>query len=275
MPAIERFGYNAPGTEPLEDSLRSAAQARLHWVDFNADRSPNGLSDWDETRIRELRGLAERHDIKYGIHTLSATNNAEIAPFVTGAVDEYLRANVDLAARTGCGWVIVHGGFHFGDVQRRREAAVARLQRLVEYAARKRVPIWLENHNVEPAEAEIHYIPDNVEELRWFLDAPGLSETAAGDNPWLKWSFNAGHAELVPDRVPGFVEAFGVSRIAQVRLMDNPGTYEKHLMPGDGVLDFPAIFRTIEGAGYTGPYCLDFPGSNQDRIRIRDEWAAL
>lgn len=271
MPAIERFGYNAPGTRRLEESVQWAADARLYWIDFNADVGPNGLTTWDDARIKALRDLTGRHGIKYGIHTLSAMNNAEIGPFASEAMDEYLRANVDLAARAGCGWVIVHGGFHFGDVERRREAAVARLQRLAEYAERKGVPIWLENHNVEPVEAEIHYIPDNVEELRWFLEAPGLS----GDNPYLRWTFNAGHAELVPDRVGGFLAAFGVSRMAQVRLMDNPGTYEKHLMPGDGVLNFPDIFRQIEGAGYTGPYCLDFPGSDADRIRIRDEWLAL
>lgn len=270
MPAIERFGYNAPAGKSLEDAIRWAAEARLYWIDFNADRAPNGLSDWDDARIRAVRDLSERHGIKYGIHTLSATNNAEIGPFVSEAVDEYLRANVDLAAQMGCEWVIVHGGYHFGDVERRRDAAVARLQRLVEYAAQKQMPLWLENHNWEPDEAEIHYIPDNVEELRWFLDAPGLK-----DSPWLKWTFNAGHAELVSDKVGGFLNAFGVDRIAQVRLMDNPGTYEKHLLPGEGVLDFPNIFRQIESAGYTGPYCLDFPGTDADRIRIRDEWVKL
>ncbi len=109
-----------------------------------------------------------------------------------------------------------------------------------------------------------------MEELHWFLDAPGLK-----DSPWLKWTFNAGHAELVSDKVGGFLNAFGVDRIAQVRLMDNPGTYEKHLLPGEGVLDFPSIFRNIEGACYTCPYCLYFPGTDADRIRIRDEWVKL
>jgi sugar phosphate isomerase/epimerase len=270
MPAIERFGYNAPGGRPLEDVLRYAVEQRLYWIDFNADRAPNGLDDWDEARVQRLRALCEQHGIRIGIHTSSATNNAEIAPFVGEAVDAYLRANVDLAQRLGCEWVIVHGGFHFGDVARRRDAAVARLQRLAAYAAEKRVPLWLENHNWEPDEAEIHYIPDNVEELRWYFEAPGLAE-----NPWLRWTFNAGHAELVPDKVGGFLEAFGVARMAQVRLMDNPGSYEKHLKPGEGVLDFPAIFRQIEGAGYTGPYCLDFPASDEERIRIRDEWLTL
>ena len=137
-----------------------------------------------------------RGRLHIGIHTSSAVNNAEIAPFVGEAVDTYLRQNVELAARLGCEWVIVHGGFHFGDVPRRREAAVARIQRLHEVAAEKKVPLWFENHNKEPERAEIHYLPHNAEELRWFLDLRSRS-------PWFRWSFNAAHAHLVPEGIPG------------------------------------------------------------------------
>src|SRR5207249_3108473 len=161
------------------------------------------------------------------IHTSSAVNNAEVAPYVSEAVDEYLRQNVRLAERLGCAGVIVHGGYHFTDVERRRQAAIEHLQRLTDHAAREQMPLWLENHNTEPEHAERHYIPGNVEELRWFLAAPGLAES-----PWLKWTFNVGHAELVPDKTQGFLDAFGIDRIVQVRLTDNPGTYEKHVVPG-------------------------------------------
>ena len=116
-----------------------------------------------------------------GIHTSSAVNNAEIAPFVGEAVDTYLRQNVELA-RLGCEWVIVHGGFHFGDVPRRREAAVARIQRLHEVAAEKKVPLWFENHNKEPERAEIHYLPHNAEELRcsWTSRSRSIPSGSAG-----------------------------------------------------------------------------------------------
>jgi|SRR5436190_3573231 len=266
MPSIERFGFNASRTRALEDTLRWAAAHQFFGVDFNADAPPNGLEDFDEARAGEVRDLCQRHGIRLAIHTSSAVNNAEVAPFVSEAVDEYLRANVRLAKRLGCAGVIVHGGYHFTDVARRHEAAVERLQRLAGFAAVAEMPLWLENHNTEPEHAEIHYIPDNVEELHWFLDAPGLAES-----PWLVWTFNVGHAELVPDKTQGFLDAFGIERMVQVRLTDNPGTYEKHVVPGEGVIDFPDVFRRLDVAGYTGPFCLDF-GADEDKVRIRDEW---
>jgi sugar phosphate isomerase/epimerase len=267
MLAAERFGFNAPRTRTLEDTLRWAGENRFYYVDFNADADPN--RHFDESRIRQVRDLCQRHGIRVGIHTSSATNNAEVAPYVADAVDEYLRENVRLAQRLGCEWVIVHGGYHFGDVAKRREAAVARLQRLNDIAAEAQVPLWFENHNTEPEHAEIHYIPDNVEELRWFLDAPGLR-----DSPWFRWSFNAAHAHLVPDGITGFLEAFGTARMAQVRLTDNTGEYEVHLVPGQGNIDFPGLFRRLDEAGYGGPFSLDF-GGDADKARIRDEWLRL
>jgi sugar phosphate isomerase/epimerase len=269
VPALERFGFNAPRTRTLEDTLQWAAEQRFHSVDFNADHAPNGLDSFDDARVSAVRGLCERHGIRAGIHTSSAVNNAEIAPFVSEALDEYLRANVRLAKRLGCEWVIVHGGYHFTDVVRRRDAAVARLQRLHEYAAGQQVPLWFENHNTEPERAEIHYMPDNVEELRWFLEAPGLL-----DSPWFRWSFNAAHAHLVPDGIAGFLQAFGVDHTAQVRLTDNTGEYEVHLVPGQGTIDFPDLFRRLDSAGYTGPFSLDF-GGDEDKVRIRDQWLGL
>ena len=40
------------------------------------------------------------------------------------AASEYLAANL-LAERLGCGWIIGHGGYHFGDLELRRAAATS------------------------------------------------------------------------------------------------------------------------------------------------------
>ena len=270
--ARERFGYNAPATKTVEDSIRWAHEHGFTRLDFNADDGPNALSSFDSAREERVKGLCRETGIRISIHTRSAVNNAELSPYVSEAVDEYNCANIVLARRLGCEAVIVHGGYHFGDVARRKEAAVARIERLVEMAAQERVPLWLENHNAEPERAEIHYMPFTVEELRWFLEAPGLAGGAGKE--WLKWSFNAGHANLVPEKIPGFLDAFGVDRIAQVRITDNYGTYEVHLVPGEGNIDFVDLFRRLDELGYQGPFSLDF-GREEDKVRVRDQWLAL
>ena len=261
-----RFGVNAPADQPIEDTIRWAANNDFGYIDFQADLPPNALASFDTARVESVRSLCEQHGIQIGLHPSSAINNAEDVPPVSQAVDEYLFANLDLAARLGCGWMVGHGGYHFGDLDRRRPAAIDRIRRLVDRAEQQHVLIYLENHNKEPDRSEIHYLPHNVEETRWFFDAIQSSH--------LKWAFNAAHGNLVPEGWAGFLDAFGAGNIGQVRLNDNTGDYEIHLVPGEGTFDFEALFARLKEEGYTGPFSFAF-GTPEDKIRVRDRFRRL
>ena len=261
-----RFGFEAPKNRPIEESIRWAAKNGFGYIDFQADHMPNNLASFDEARIRQVRSLCERHGVQLGIHPSSAVNNAEYVPIMAEAVDTYLLANLSLAARLGCGWLIGHGGYHFGDLNRRREMAVERIKRLLERAEQAGVVIFFENHNKEPDLAEIHYLPHNVAETRWFLDEI--------KSPYLKWAFNVAHGHLVPEGWLGFLDAFGTDNIGQVRLNDNNGEYEVHLVPGEGTIDFPSLFSELGRRGYAGWFSLGF-GNDADKIRVRDWFETL
>lgn len=257
------------GSGPLEDVVRWAVDHDFRRVDFNADKPENYPATFTPERVRRVRDLAERHGVELGIHTLSAVNMAEITPVMHAAADAYLRQNFDLARTLGCGYVICHGGFHFGsDRETRLDAAIDRMRRAAEWADERGVDVYFENHNKEPDEAEIHYMPRDVAETRRFFDAI--------PSPRFKWAFNVGHAHLVPDGFDGFLDAFGVSNVGQVRLNDTHGRYEEHLLPGQGIVDFKRVFRRLAEAGYSGPFTLDF-GTAEERAHWRDvfaEWLA-
>ena len=271
MSLHDRIGFDAGATR-LEDALQWAAAHGLHYVDFNADTGPNRLIGWSEERVKSVRQTSEGHDIHLGLHTTSGVNVAELAPFVSEAVDQYLRANIDFAGRLGCEWVIVHGGFHFGSMlEARKSASLERLKLTVDYAevvgararsAGGRSPrLLLENLNFEPNDAEVHYLAHNVEECRFYFDA--ISSEYFG------WAFTANHAHLVPEDIDGFLDAFGITRIGEVRLADNLGVKEVHLKPGDGNIDFAALFNRLESSGYQKHYTMAF-GSLEDKLQARE-----
>jgi sugar phosphate isomerase/epimerase len=261
MSLRDRIGYDAGGTR-LEEALAWAAANSLHYVDFNADRAANHLQSWRDERVRAVRETCARHDIHLGLHTASAVNVAEYSPFVSEAVDAYLRANIDVAMRLGCEWLVVHGGYHFsGDVEARKTASLERLRRAVEYAETAGARLLLENLNFEPDDAEIHYLAHTVEECRYYFDVIA--------SPHLGWAFTVNHAHLVPEGIDGFIDAFGVSRLGEVRLADNLGDKEMHLNPGEGNIDFASLFRRLETAGYTGHYMMAF-GDQADKLAARE-----
>ena len=244
MSLRDRIGFDSGATN-LEDSLETAKAHGFHYLDFNADTGPNRLGNWSDERANTIRVACHQNGIRLSLHTASAVNIAEISPFVSEAVDQYLRGYIDLASLLDCNGVVVHGGYHFSSqLEERKLASLERLQRGVAYAEKQGVKLFLENLNFEPDDAEIHYVAHTVEESRHYFDA--IPSDSFG------WAFTVNHANLVPDGIGGFLDTFGIGRIGEVRMADNLGDKEVHLNPGEGNIDFQAVFHRLESSGSQG-----------------------
>jgi sugar phosphate isomerase/epimerase len=263
----ERIGIDFGGKMRIEDALEWAVANAVFYADVCVDNAPNAIETFDEARIKAVRAAQDRHGIRLGLHTLSAVNVAETSPFVRDAVEGYLRAYIDLARRLHAGWIVVHAGYHFtSDYARRRQAALERLRRAADYAGEAGVRLLLENMNREPADAEVRYLGYDIGECRYYFDAI--------DSPHLGWAYTVNHAHMLPEGIAGFTRAFDVGRCGEVRLADNRGDKEEHLRPGEGTIDFKAMFDALEGAGYRGHYMLAF-GSIEDMKAGRDYLVAV
>jgi sugar phosphate isomerase/epimerase len=232
------------------------------------DTGANALGTIDGRRGAALRASCERSGVRLGLHTSSAVNVAEYAPFVGDAVEQYLRAYVDAARLLGAQWIVMHAGFHFtSDRQERIAAGRERLQRIVGYAEERGALVLLENLNKEPEAAEVHYLAHTIEEWRLYFDAI--------QSPAFRLSFTVNHAHLVPEGIAGFVDALDFAHVEEVRLADcfRNGN-EVHLRPGAGNLDFADMFRRVEGAGFRGHYMNAF-GSLDAMLKGRDDLVHL
>jgi sugar phosphate isomerase/epimerase len=268
MNLFERIGIDVGRKLVLEDAVEWAAEHRVRFIDIQLDTGDNALTTVSGIRGSRVRALCEKHGVTLGLHTASAVNVAEYAPYVGDAVEAYLKAYVDAAVRLGAKWIVMHAGFHFtSDKTQRMQAGRDRLRRVIAHAENKGALILLENLNKEPDDAEVHYLAHTVEEWRYYFDAI--------DSPSFKLSFTANHAHLVPEGIPGFVAAIDLGRVEEVRLADCfRNGYEAHLKPGAGDLDFGAMFRRLEGGGFKGHYTNAF-GSLDDMLAARSYLVAM
>ena len=259
----DRIGVDIGRKLPLEEAVEWAARHQVRFIDLQLDTGANALGTIDDKRAAAVRAACERYGIRLGLHTASAVNVAEYAPYVGDAVERYLDAYVDAAVRLGAGWIVMHAGFHFtSDRDQRMRAGRERLRRVVDYAERKRALILLENLNKEPEQAEVHYLAHTVEEWRFYFEAIR--------SPAFRLSFTANHAHLVPEGIAGFIGALDMGRVEEVRLADCfRNGYEVHLPPGKGDIDFADMFRRIESSGFRGHYMNAF-GSLDDMLEGRD-----
>jgi sugar phosphate isomerase/epimerase len=263
---LDRIGVDINQKLALEPAVEWAVQHKVPYIDLCLDQTPELLQK-DSPRMKRARAQLDKAAIRLGLHTLSAVNIAETSPFVTKAADEYLAAYIDAAGRLGAGWIVVHGGYHFtSDKKARMEAAVSRIGRAAKLAEKKKAKILLENLNPEPERAEVQYLCADLEECRYYFDRL--------DSPALGWSFTVNHAHIQPNRIDAFMKGLDMKRCGEVRLADCRGTHEEHLRPGEGTIDFPAMFAAIEKSGYRGHYMQAF-GSLDDMLKGRQTLAAL
>ena len=262
----DRIGIDINQKLALEPAVEWAVKHKVPCIDLCLDQTPE-LLERGSRRLAAARKKLEGAGIRLGLHTLSAVNIAETSPFVGAATDAYLASYLDAAKKLGAGWIVVHGGYHFGSDKRpRMEAAVARIARAAKAAEKKKVKLLLENLNPEPEQAEVHYLAHDLEECRYYFERL--------DSPALGWSFTVNHAHIRPNRIDAFMAGLDMRRCGEVRLADCRGTHEEHLRPGEGTIDFPAMFAAIEASGYRGHYMQAF-GSLDDMLIGRAMLAAL
>jgi sugar phosphate isomerase/epimerase len=258
----EQIGIDFGRKLRAEDAIAFAARHGVRYADIQIDIAPNALESFDEHRCAGLRAACEKDGIHLGLHSMSAVNVAEISPFIREAVDLYLRAYIDIGKRLGVEWIDVHAGYYFGrDYDLRRTASLERLRRAADYAESQSVLLLLENLNREPDRAEVHYLCSPLEEVRWYFEQI--------DSPNLRWTFTVNHAQLEPEGIDGFIDAMTLERCDEIRLADNTGEYEIHLKPGEGIIDFGALFRRLDGMGFAGHYMCAF-GSPEDMLEGRE-----
>lgn len=266
QPLRDRIGIDVGNKLPAEQAIAWAAANQVRYFDVQCDLPPNAMERFDTAACTAIREACARNGLHLGLHTLSAVNVAEIAPFLREAADQYLRAYIDLARSMAAEWVVVHGGYHFtADKGLRRAASIDRLKRAVAYAEEQGVLLLLENLNGEPDRAEVHYMPDTLADaLEWFEAIP---------SPNLRWAFTINHAHYDADGITGWVDRMDFSRCEEVRVADNNGEYELHMHPGTGTVDFTDMFRRIETAGFQGHYMCGW-GSLDEMLAGREYLAA-
>lgn len=258
----DRIGVDIGRKLPAEEAIAWAAAHQVRYFDIQCDLPPNAMERFDLATCAAIRETCAAHGLHLGLHTLSAVNVAEVAPFLRDAADQYLKTYIDLAKQMAAEWVVVHGGYHFtSDYGLRKQASIERLKRAVGYAEEQGVLLLLENLNGEPDLAEVHYMPDTMADtLEWFAAIP---------SEHLKWAFTINHAHYDEHGIAGWIDGMDLSRCEEVRVADNNGEYELHMHPGTGTVDFKDMFRRLEGAGFRGHYMCGW-GSLDDMLAGRE-----
>jgi sugar phosphate isomerase/epimerase len=111
-----------------------------------------------------------------------------------------------------------------------------RMQELIELARRKKVYIALENIRMHQY---IDYFYQNI------------------DSPWLKFCFDAGHANCFSQDIQHFAWHQYADKLVCVHLHDNEGLKDQHRLPFLGNINWEIVMHELKINHYQGPLTLE------------------
>jgi sugar phosphate isomerase/epimerase len=235
--------FNA-GPEPLEQYFPFAHENRFPWMELGCNNPKNFLSAFNAERIGNIKKLRDKFNVRYGLHSPSYVNSAEIEPTIRKAVERYLLDYMELARQLEAEYIVLHFGYHFSLF--RDEVFKCLIQTftpVVELAEKYHLPIGIENMNKVHDDSEIAYLGVTTEELSRVFDALPSS--------YFGLTLDVAHASLLPGGVESFIKAFS-DRIISSHISDNDLYLDRHLPVGEGKIDFRKVLEQLMGIGFKG-----------------------
>ncbi len=205
------------------------------------------LVQWYRDRLPQVRGPVTLHgptgDLSFG------GADAQIVAVSHARV----RACLEVATGLGVSRVIFHTTFHHPDPQPWYVTAWITRQ----------AAFWQEALAGRPTEVLLENAWEpGPEVLRDAIDAIALPQVAA--------CFDIGHAHLHQRTIPParWIEILG-HRLRHLHLHDNLQTYDQHLLPGGGSIDWGSFAAALRAAGLCLPAVLEVEGEERLAAGVR------
>ncbi len=162
---------------------------------------------------------------------------------------EILKRWLDLFAAIGIRAAVLHvdeltGSPHLS-IEQRLEQNAEKLCELCQYIRGRDIVICLEN---------LHLLCNCADQLIWLMHRINSKNIGI--------CLDTGHLNVTERDQVGFVRKTS-PYLAALHIHDNPGDWDRHLLPGKGNIDFPALVSALREIGYDGIFNYEIPGETR------------
>ncbi len=233
----------------IEDAAKATAELGFDYIEVIYDL-PHFGPDFEPEALRELRELIASHGLGVSVHaTLWDLNPASHYPILRDLTLTQVKRSIDACEVLEGDVVVVHPGRC--PVPERGEV----LSRAVRWYREFIGECWR-----YASERGIKLAPENIDGAHYpYSDASQL-KVLAQDFEGLGITFDVGHAYLAQKRQGARAPEENMARqlreigdyLAHVHLHDNKGTWDDHLPPGRGEINFEPIVKALRAVKYDG-----------------------
>ncbi|MEM2908120.1 MAG: sugar phosphate isomerase/epimerase family protein [Candidatus Hadarchaeales archaeon] len=233
----------------IEQAIRVTAELGFDCVEVIYDL-PHFGPNFEPSAVRELGELIRSHGLLASVHaTIWDINPASHYPAVRDLSATQIKRSIDVCERLGGRIVVVHPGRcpvpeRVEVLDRTKKWYVEFLEDCLDYASER--GITLAPENIDGA----HYPYSDASQLKL------LAESFEG----LGITFDIGHAYIAQRRRGAEVPEENIAHqireieryLAHIHLHDNKGTWDDHLPPGEGEINFGPIIEALRAVKYDG-----------------------
>ena len=239
-----------------EDACRHIASQGWRFIDLSAEHLGELMNANDPDRYRGFRALLDALRIE------AQQAHGPMQPDLALGDDKDRRRYVEFcgrwieaAGRAGVKHLVLHPA-HAADLPRRDlvHRNVAAFQAMIPFCARHGVKIAIEND----CNDRFFSTADEIAEV---LDTIG--------HPLVVHCFDTSHANWQGLDIPAAIRQIG-RRLAVTHLSDNDGTFDQHLLPYQGNIDWRAVLGALREAGYEGTLNWELARENHSPADVRD-----
>lgn len=232
------FGFRTAGFHgwSVEQTAAKLASLGYDCLELCLEASDVRPESLDERRCAGLRNTFDR----LGIAIVSLSYHGDIEPSAERRANQ--ERAVEAARHCGAGILVINAEKSVEQGLQWTEH-VSRLKWLCELAEKAGVVLALE--------PEPRLVVGSSEQMIEMLLAVG--------SPRLKVNFDLGHAQVTDGDPAASIRVLGDS-VVHLHLEDIKDRVHKHLMFGEGDIDFAKARRALADIGYAGPYVADLFG---------------
>ena len=242
---MRRIGFRTAGfaSWPIDRTLRALREIGYTSVELCLEHPETQPADMTPERCRDMAALLD----ELGLGLSSISYHGDGRPAEERAKNTMLA--VEVAERMDCPVLVVNTmRREAGTEQAQTAAALELTQRLLAHSCRVVTLAF------EPEPGLVISSTDDMLAFRNQIASPRVAV-----------NLDIGHAHITEPSVIQAIDRLG-SLIVHTHIEDIAGTVHKHLVLGEGDIDFAAARRAFERIGYQGDYTVDIFALGDDPL---------
>jgi sugar phosphate isomerase/epimerase len=235
---------------PLEDAIKGVAEVGADCIEIICDL-PHFMPNFGLTRLKKLKELLDSCGLGVSIHsTFWDLNPASHYSEIRKLAITYIKKSIDVCDLLEGKIVVIHPGrCPVTEVESLLEMGKSWYRKSIgeclKHAKERSITLALENIN-----GGIRYPYSTAREIKALaqeLDGLGLTLDIGHAYVGEKQAGTSTPEQEIAETIQEVKDC-----LVHLHIHDNKGTFDEHLPPGDGSIDFNPIVRALKDVGYNG-----------------------